>query len=927
MDGIVILIVLALAAIPISIIYLLFVAFGLKRRVAESEKQIALLEVSQSDSQRMIQALRRGEPIPEPVPEPALEPVKTPGPIPASASEPAVQATLPKVERAASESTAPDIDGATNPETVTPEDPPAVVVMTPSMFSVFFTWLAENWFYVVSAISLALAGVFLVDYGMQNGLLPPRARVAASMGFGLILIGAGEWIRRRWGDETDGATAYLPSVFSGAGIVTLFGGLLAARVLYDLIGAETALIGMIAVAILAMILGWFHGPLLAGVGILGAYGAPFVVGGSSDDPSWLFGYFTVIAALGLGIDTVRRWAWVSVLTLVCAFVAGPLIVVGEPNAVWAFVLYLTALVAFSILVPARGLKPDQSGAMIAEMIRARGKPWPEFPTRLAFGAVLVSTGWLVLAANSGRVEFWMATLALAALAAALTVWSRTGPALQDITVIPVAGFAASVFIQGMTRDGVWRDFARAYEGNPEASYPWAVTALVALALVVSALAAWRSLQPGRYGLLWAAGAAFFAPATAVMVELTWAPMDAIGAYVWALHGAALAILATVLAGLYARIDGPESRLRTSLAALAAVATMSFALVIVLDDDALTLALVATVVFAAALDRRFNLPAMTLFVTMGVVAIGYRLVVGAELGLVAFRPWLSLIAVYAGAILGFVASIWLLRPRARIAAQVMLETGLWSALGLTFSLILYKFIDAVAKRSEDSHWVIGLYAVIWLVLMCVQLKRQDLGGWMRYLRLALASVFALIGFGAVFLSISILNPLIGNFGGRVLGPPLVNTLAVAYMLPALVLAAAAWKIPTLPTWLSRAFYGIAGLLTALWAFATIRHVWQGSGAMPLDRGMGQPELYTYTVVILLLGAGLFYQSLAKNHAMMRKAGLVVIGIAVAKVFFVDISGLQGLTRVFSLLVLGLSLAALAWLNRWAQGRVAQDPPES
>ena len=44
---------------------------------------------------------------------------------------------------------------------------------------------------------------------------------------------------------------------------------------------------------------------------------------------------------------------------------------------------------------------------------------------------------------------------------------------------------------------------------------------------------------------------------------------------------------------------------------------------------------------------------------------------------------------------------------------------------------------------------------------------------------------------------------------------------------------------------------------------------------------------------------------------------VIGLAVAKVFLVDISGLEGLTRVFSLLVLGLSLAALAWLNRWAQ----------
>ncbi|HCI06753.1 MAG TPA: hypothetical protein DE314_05250 [Sulfitobacter sp.] len=59
-------------------------------------------------------------------------------------------------------------------------------------------------------------------------------------------------------------------------------------------------------------------------------------------------------------------------------------------------------------------------------------------------------------------------------------------------------------------------------------------------------------------------------------------------------------------------------------------------------------------------------------------------------------------------------------------------------------------------------------------------------------------------------------------------------------------------------------------------------------------------------------------------MMRKVGLFVIGAAVAKVFFVDISGLEGLTRVFSLLVLGLSLAGLAWLNRWAQEQVEPKP---
>jgi hypothetical protein len=56
---------------------------------------------------------------------------------------------------------------------------------------------------------------------------------------------------------------------------------------------------------------------------------------------------------------------------------------------------------------------------------------------------------------------------------------------------------------------------------------------------------------------------------------------------------------------------------------------------------------------------------------------------------------------------------------------------------------------------------------------------------------------------------------------------------------------------------------------------------------------------------------------------RMPALVVIGLAVAKVFLVDVTDLDGLTRVFSLLVLGLALAALAWLNRWAQERDRKD----
>ena len=88
-----------------------------------------------------------------------------------------------------------------------------------------------------------------------------------------------------------------------------------------------------------------------------------------------------------------------------------------------------------------------------------------------------------------------------------------------------------------------------------------------------------------------------------------------------------------------------------------------------------------------------------------------------------------------------------------------------------------------------------------------------------------------------------------------------------------------------------------------------------------RGVKQPELYTYTVALMLLGAVLLYQAIAAKSVLLRRIAMGVIAITVAKVFLLDASGLTGLTRVISFAGLGLSLAGLAWLNRWA-GQVSE-----
>ena len=259
--------ILLVAFFPIAVIYLLVSHSKLKRKVALLERRLTTLDVAPHTA-----APDQISPEPTP-PEDAAASV---GPWSAVTAAPPAASPSPPPAR--------------------PPEPPQQPA-GPNMIALFIDWLRVNWFYAISAVSLALAGVFLVQYGSEQGLLPPRVRVLAALALGAGLVAAGEWLRRRYGDHAGVATAYIPSVFAGAGVVALFAGVLSARMLYGLIGAEVAMIGLVATGLLAVGLGWLFGPLLAGVGIVGAMVAPFVVGGDSDAPYWLYAYFGLITKL------------------------------------------------------------------------------------------------------------------------------------------------------------------------------------------------------------------------------------------------------------------------------------------------------------------------------------------------------------------------------------------------------------------------------------------------------------------------------------------------------------------------------------------------------------------------------------------------------------------------------------------------------
>ena len=90
-----------------------------------------------------------------------------------------------------------------------------------------------------------------------------------------------------------------------------------------------------------------------------------------------------------------------------------------------------------------------------------------------------------------------------------------------------------------------------------------------------------------------------------------------------------------------------------------------------------------------------------------------------------------------------------------------------------------------------------------------------------------------------------------------------------------------------------------------------------------KGFMQSELYTYSVVWLLLGVALLVAGYRFRSAALRIASGVLVLIAVVKVFLVDMSNLEGLYRAMSFAGLGAALIGIGWFYQKALTGLAKE----
>lgn len=785
--------------------------------------------------------------------------------------------------------------------------PPRAFVLRADRLAGLWRWLRGNWTLAVAGVSLALAGVFMVQYGVEQGLLTPRARILGALALGAALVVGGEVIRRRHGDA-----AGVPSVLSGAGIVTFFAAVLAARALYGLIGPGMTLSGLVGVGAGAIVLGWFYGPVMTALGLLGAAAAPFLVGGASD-AAWLFYYYyAVIAGVGLAVDAQRRWAWISVLALAVAVAGAALLYLGGTGGLhylgfWAVAVLLT------VLVPEGRLVPQHAGNSLLRRLMGGGD-YPDFPARLALAMVALASIATVRVAleTQDALLVWLAFGLLALMLAALVLATWRAPALEDAALAPALSALVLVAIEALERGPVWTGFQAAAARLPETPMPLAASVLLAGGGVASWLFHGRLRGSGGAvaDVLWALAAAVTAPALALLLELLWVPGAVIGGYPWALH---LMALAGVMVWWASRARGPEARLVAALFAGAALVLITLALFVMLSKAALTLALAVMVLATAVIDRRFDLPLLGGLAQIGVAVIGYRLVIDPGLGWAVQEAGLIDMLLAHGGPLVLLGAAWVvMAARAGGATRGVIESAFWSITAIFASVILQRWLG---KPGAMGHAGLGLLAVVWLATMLVQLYRLklDSGAVMRVLRLTLAVVTGAVALVILAAQAVLTNPLFPVLWRReiVTGPPILDSLAAAYLPVAAVLAIGAWRLGHLPRLMRRVFVVASSAYAAWYLGLEIRRLWQGRDlSVP---GVQEGELYSYTVALIVVSVLLLALALIRRSETLRRLAMAGVALTVAKVFLIDMAGLAGLVRVASFLGLGLSLAGLAWLN--------------
>lgn len=304
-------------------------------------------------------------------------------------------------------------------------------------------------------ITLAVAGVFLVRYSIEAGLLTPMVRVALSFIFGTLLLAAAEAAFRfedRVRDER------VRQALAGAGLATLYAAFYLAGTQYELMGQSLAFLGLAGVTALAIFLSYRFGLPSAVLGLVGGFAAPALVGGEDANLPMLALYLALVTGGLTQTANRQRRSWLGLGALVGGLGWGGLLLLGGDYAFGDILALGLYFIVLGTLVPAlldieqfeqpiRIAAAGFAGLQLAVLVDAGGYQPLAWSLYLLLGAGLGWFGWRRREMRAGS------AMAAAIGVVLLQLWPTPDPAFFALVA---AGLAAlfSLVPLGLLR---WKD--------------------------------------------------------------------------------------------------------------------------------------------------------------------------------------------------------------------------------------------------------------------------------------------------------------------------------------------------------------------------------------------------------------------------------------------------------------------------------------
>jgi uncharacterized membrane protein len=758
--------------------------------------------------------------------------------------------------------------------------------------------LTARWGVWLGAAALVLAGVFLVRYAVDQGLLGPSPRCILAALLGAALIVAAEWLRRREILQPGITDQAAPGLAAG-GVAVLFGAAYGAGVLYELVSPMAGFVLLATASLIGLGISLRHGQLVAAVGIVGAFVTPALVQTEHPSLPGLFGYLLVVTATALAVVRHTAWIWLGWATTIAGAVWVLIaIAAGADSDNWAPALFVPAAAALNLALLPGAAQDHPIGRRLA---------WVP-------SASLGATGLLLAQLDQG----WPARIGVL-LFVPLTVWhGASEPRLQLLPFLAALFFL--LLLAGWSVDiHDWPDVVIPFGAwtPPVVQTLLATAALIAGSFAASGLWFERRVS---HPLPWASLAASV-PVLALAIcyarVAEFRPRAG-----WAAFAMLLAIGLTGAGAAALREQDDTSRDRAGIHAAGAVAALALGCAMLLRDHWLTLAVSLFLPALAWVAAQVTLPALRRVALAVAAVVLTRLLLNGYVLDYGFGNWPvanGLLAAYALPAAAFALAAAMFRRHADDLTVGVLEAGsvalatVFVALEIRQGVGPSAGLHAAEFRFPEAALDVASLAVLAVATMRIaeRLQRPVLHwSWRIQGTLGLVGGVLLILANPMFTDVEV---------GRL---PLLDWLLPAYLAPAVLAVAARRCEPTeQPAPLRPILAGYALIAGFVWITLEIRHLFNpGSIGLATVR-IEDAELWAWSGAWLAYGVAVMAVGIAAGIRRLRLAALAIVGLTTAKVFLIDMAGLVGLWRVLSFLGLGLVLIGLGAAYR----RLVVPPP--